>query len=167
MGVIAIFAAYLIAETYSLFNKCMNNNGRKISSQSLLILIFTVLFFSVTFNSPANYSPAVRFTKTLTSSRAATTLPSAFAADTTRPLSSRQFTPMPGRLPVDTGYRNIRADTARYLTIRLRYGRSADTPDYQISKDTMESEVNYKAADSIVIDVHKHQVTLYSKADVQ
>ena len=74
---------------------------------------------------------------------------------------------MPGRLPVDTEYRNIRADTARYLTIRLRYGRSADTPDYQISKDTMESEVNYKAADSIVIDVRKHQVRLYSKADVQ
>jgi hypothetical protein len=46
----------------------MNNNGRKISSKSLLILIFTVLFFSVTFNSPANYSPVIRFGKTLTSS---------------------------------------------------------------------------------------------------
>ena len=40
--------------------------------------------------------------------------------------------------PLDTGYRNIHGDTTRYLTIRLRYGRSADTPDYRISKDTME-----------------------------
>src|SRR5580692_9882239 len=158
MGVIAIFAAYLIAETYSLFNKCMNNNGRKITFQSLLILIFTALFFSVTFNSPANYSPAVRFTKTLTSSP--------IAADTTRPLNPDSL-PRARPPSVDTRYRNIRADTARYLTMRLRYGRSADTPDYQISKDTMEAEVNYKASDSIVMNVRNHQVRLYSKADVQ
>jgi LPS-assembly protein len=166
MGVIAIFAAYLIAETYSLFNKCMNNNGRKITFQSLLILIFTVLFFSVTFNSPANYSPAVRFTKTLTSSCAATPPAPLFAADTTRPLHPDSL-PRARPPSVDTSYRNIRADTARYLTIRLRYGRSADTPDYRISKDTMEAEVNYKAADSIVMNVRNHQVRLYSKADVQ
>ena len=68
---------------------------------------------------------------------------------------------------MDTGYRNIRADTARYLTIRLRYGRSADTPDYRISKDTMDAEVSYKAADSITINMRNHQVRLFSKADVQ
>jgi LPS-assembly protein len=136
----------------------MNNNGRKISSKSLLILIFTVLFCSVTFNSPANYSFVVRFTKTLTSS--------SVAADTTRPVSPDSVKPI--RLPhVDTSYRNIHGDTTRYLTIRLRYGRSSDTPDYQISRDTMESDVNYKASDSIVMNVRNHQVTLYSKADVQ
>jgi len=136
----------------------MSNNGRKISSKSLLILIFTVLFFSVTFNSPANYSRSVRFGKTLTSS-----FP---PADTSRPLFPDSTRPI--RLPsLDTTYRNIRSDTARYLTIRLRYGRSADTPDYQISKDTMEADVNYKASDSIVMKVRSHQVTLYSKADVQ
>jgi LPS-assembly protein len=136
----------------------MNNNGRKISSKSLLILIFTVLLFSVTFNSPANYSPVIRFTKTLTSS--------SFTADTTLPVSPDSIKPI--RLPpLDTSYRNIHGDTTRYLTIRLRYGRSADTPDYQISKDTMESEVNYKASDSIVMNVRNHQVTLFSKADVQ
>ena len=136
----------------------MNNNGRKTTSKSLLILIFTVLFFSVTFNSPANYSPSVRFTKTLTSSTA--------AADTTKPIFSDSI--RRARLPsVDTGYRNIRADTARYLTIRLRYGRSADTPDYRISKDTMDAEVSYKAADSITINMRNHQVRLFSKADVQ
>src|ERR1700722_12706312 len=52
----------------------MNNNGRKIRSKTLLILIFTALFFSVTFNSPANYSVVPRFGKILTSS-----------SDTTRP----------------------------------------------------------------------------------
>src|ERR1700735_3892576 len=45
----------------------MNNNGRKIRSKTLLILIFTALFFSVTFNSPANYSGVRRFGKILTS----------------------------------------------------------------------------------------------------
>ncbi len=143
----------------------MSNNGRKISSKSLLILIFTVLFFSVTFNSPANYSRAVRFDKTLTSSYTPAASPSS-PADTSRPRFPDSTRPI--RLPfLDTSYRNIRGDTARYLTIRLRYGRSADTPDYQISKDSMEADVNYKAADSIVIKVHSHQVTLYSKADVQ
>jgi LPS-assembly protein len=136
----------------------MNNNGRKISSKSLLILIFTVLLFSVTFNSPANYSPVIRFTKTLTSSFV--------ASDTTRPGSPDSIKPI--RLPhLDTGYREIHGDTSRYLTIRLLYGRSADTPDYQISRDTMESEVNYKASDSIVMNVRNHQVTLFSNADVQ
>ncbi|HXB32277.1 MAG TPA: putative LPS assembly protein LptD [Puia sp.] len=121
-------------------------------------MIFTVLFFSVTFNSPANYSPAVRFTKTLTSSPA--------AADTIRPFNPDSL-PRARPPSVDTSYRNIRADTARYLTMRLRYGRSADTPDYQISKDTMEAEFTYKASDSIRIDIRKHQVRLYSKAEIQ
>jgi LPS-assembly protein len=143
----------------------MSNNGRKISSKSLLILIFTVLFFSVTFNSPANYSHVVRFDKTLTSS-CTPNASSSSPADTSRPRFPDSTRPI--RLPSpDTSYRNIHGDTARYLTIRLRYGRSADTPDYQISKDTMEADVNYKATDSIVIKVHSHQVTLYSKADVQ
>src|ERR1700739_1823493 len=100
----------------------MNNNGRKISSKTLLILTFTVLFFSVTFNSPANYSPAIRFDKTLTSSL--DTVP-ATHRDSVRPLPS-----------LDTSYRNIHNDTTRYTTIRVRYGRSVDTPDYAISKDT-------------------------------
>ena len=51
--------------------------------------------------------------------------------------------------------------------MRLRYGRSADTPDYRISKDTMDAEINYKASDSIVLKARTHQMTLYSKADVQ
>src|ERR1700722_10139301 len=116
----------------------MNNNGRKITSKSLLILIFTVLFFSVTFNSPANYSPAIRFDKTLTSS----------SRDTVPAVRHDSIRHLPH---LDTSYRNINGDTARYSTIRVRYGRSSDTPDYRISKDTMEAEINYKAQDSIVM----------------
>src|SRR6185312_15703162 len=125
----------------------MNNNGRKISSKYLPILIFTVLFFSVTFNSPANYSPRVRFDKTLTS---------AAAADTVSPLPH-----------IDTSYRDISGDTARYATIRLRYGRRIDTPDYRISKDTLAAEISYKASDSIVMKVHSHQITLFSNAEAK
>ncbi len=65
---------------------------------------------------------------------------------------------------LDTSYRNILGDTSRYATIRLRYGRSADTPDYKIATDTSSSIVNYKATDSIVMKVHTQQVTLYTKA---
>ena len=136
----------------------MNNNGRKISSKSLPALIFTVLFFSVTFNSPANYSAAVRFDKTLTSFSA--------VADTTRPLRG-DTTRRHALPPRDTSYRNFGGDTARYTTIRVRYGRSADTPDYKISKDTLAAQIDYKASDSIVLKAHTHQMTLYSKANAK
>src|SRR3984885_8149859 len=56
----------------------MNNNGRKISSKYIVVLIFTALFFSVTFNSPANYSSAIHFGNSL-----------AFGNDTTGPGSAR------------------------------------------------------------------------------
>jgi LPS-assembly protein len=152
-----------LAETYSLFKNRMNNNGRKIRSKTLLKLTITVLFFSVTFNSPANYSPAVRFGKTLTTFSSSVTTSS---SDTTRPVVPDSFPRL--RLPSrDTSFLVIAGDTARYVTMRLRYGRSSDTPDYKISKDTMRSEIGYKAADSIVFKVHKQQMTLYTKADAK
>jgi len=130
----------------------MNNNGRKFSSKYLLILIFTVLFFSVTFNSPANYFVVARFGKTLTSSVADTSI---------RPVITRPLFPA-----LDNSYRNP-GDTARYSIIRVRYGRSADTPDYRISKDTLEAEINYKASDSIVMRIPTRKITLYTKADTK
>jgi LPS-assembly protein len=130
----------------------MNNNGRKFSSKYLLILIFTVLFFSVTFNSPANYYRVARFGKTLTSSdNLRSSLP-----DTIRPLP-----------PLDRSNRNIAGDTARYSIIRTLYGRPADTPDYRISKDTLPSEINYKASDSIVMRIATRKITLYTNADAK
>ncbi|HEV2353732.1 MAG TPA: putative LPS assembly protein LptD, partial [Puia sp.] len=72
--------------------------------------------------------------------------------------------PLPG---LDTSNRAIRADTARYAIIPLRYGRSADTPDYRISKDTLEADIDYQASDSIVMKIPSRQITLYSKADAK
>ena len=172
MGVIAIFAAYL-SRNLLLLNNRMNNNGRKISSKSLRILTFTVLFFTVTFNSPANYSPAACFDKTLTSVAAPVDRTSGNPAPAHTSADLTDTIPAPHRdslrrLPsIDTSYRNIGPDTARYAIIRLRYGRSADTPDYKISKDTSTAIVDYKAADSIVMKVHSQEVTLYSKAQSQ
>ncbi len=42
------------------------NNGRKISSKYFPVLIFALLFLSVTLNSPANYLHAPHFYKNLT-----------------------------------------------------------------------------------------------------
>jgi LPS-assembly protein len=155
----------------------MNNNGRKIRSKTLLILIFTALFFSVTFNSPANYSTASRFCKILTSS-----------SDTARPGSSsasRSNAPagtdasgdtIPSNRPVvthplfvgrDRSYTDLYGDTVRYNYIRTRYGKSADTPDYKISKDTLEAQIDYKAADSIVMVIPTKNIKLYKQADAK
>ena len=179
----------------------MNNNGRKISSKYLLILIFTVLFFSVTFNSPANYFAATRFCKILTSAadtvhpRSDTTHrhsdsthrhsdASHRLSDTTHPRSASEPTVAsnPGYIPAspywtdtsghhlahrDTSYRTLYSDTGRYSIIRTRYGRSSDTPDYKISKDTMEAEITYKAADSIVMGIPTQNIVLYNKAEAK
>ena len=99
----------------------MNNNGRKISSKYLLALIFTGLFFSVTLNSPANYSRFARFYKILASSSDTTrsvpdtTKPRLPARDTTqRPHLPALDTTQRPHLPVlDRSYNNMAGDTSR------------------------------------------------------
>jgi LPS-assembly protein len=131
----------------------MNNNGRKISSKYLPAWIFTVLFFSVTFNSPANYSPRARFYKILTNS-----------SDTARPRSDTARPHLPAR---NTSWSDLSGDTARYSLIRVRYGRNSDTQDYKISKDTLAATIEYKASDSIVMVIPTRNITLYSKANAK
>ncbi len=143
----------------------MNNNGRKISSKYLLILIFTALFFSVTFNSPANYLSVARFCKILT-----TTDP---AADTTRPR------PKAPRAPADTVFPLAKLppraavwdttgrDTVLRLADSMLAASRVDTPDYVVSKDTMEANIDYKASDSIVMIIPTRNITLYSKAEAK
>lgn len=155
----------------------MNNNGRKIRSKTLLILIFTALFFSVTFNSPANYSAVGRFCKILTSSpntarkgsshSSKSNVPSRISASsdtipTGRPLVTHRV--YVGR---DTSYTDLYGDTIRYSYIRTRYGKSADTPDYKISKDTLPAQIDYKAADSIVMVIPTKNIKLYKDADAK
>src|ERR1700744_3629404 len=126
----------------------MNNNGRKISSKYLLTLIFTAIFFSVTFNSPANYSATTRFCKIITTAAPGAQGLAVGAGGTTRfsrPFRGTSYQVLSGdtarpRLPSrDTSYRNLSGDTARYSLIRVHYGRRNDTADYKISKDTMEA----------------------------
>ena len=129
----------------SFFDKSMNNNGRKISSKYLLTLVFTGAFFSVTLDSPANYSRFTGFYKILASS-----------SDTAKP-----------HLPaLDTSLRSMAGDTTRYTLVRGRT-QTVDTLDYKVSKDTLEAQIDYKASDSIVMEVHTHRITLYNNANTK
>jgi lipopolysaccharide assembly outer membrane protein LptD (OstA) len=155
----------------------MNNNGRKIRSKTLLILIFTALFFSVTFNSPANYSGVRRFGKILTSSSdpalqapipaGRSNVPAGTDASVDTVPATRPVVAHPVFVGRDTSYTDLYGDTVRYSYIRTRYGKSADTPDYKISKDTLEAQIDYKAADSIVMIIPSKNIKLYNKADAK
>jgi len=135
----------------------MNNNGRKISSKYLLTLIFTACFFSVTFNSPANYLRLVRFCKIVTNP----------GADTTRPrlrMGPDSILPraiLPGRISLVT------KDTVLRLADSMLAARRVDTPDYVISKDTLGAPIEYQAADSIVLIIPTRDMTLFSKAEAK
>jgi len=179
----------------------MNSNGRKINSKYLLALIFTAIFFSVTFNSPANYSSAARFYNILRSDEplarpglssdepladpGSTT--SLAAADTSKP--GFRLLPAPARrdtIPRDSLLKfrdsvlKLRdsvlklGDSARLDSIDLLLSaipdslhKTVDTPDYKISKDTMEAAIDYKASDSVVMDIPTKQITLYNKANAK
>jgi LPS-assembly protein len=165
----------------------MNNNGRKISSKYLLILIFTALFFSVTLNSPANYLSIARFCKILTTRSngagpaavggpavqgdlltGASTGVAGPAADTVKPRSRMgrdsilPYAVLPPRAslvaPMDSVLRT--ADS-------MLASKRVDTPDYVVSKDTMEANIDYKASDSIVMVIPTHNITLYNKAEAK
>jgi len=173
----------------------MNINGRKISSKYLLTLIFTAIFFSVTFNSPANYSSAARFYNILrsdgTSLRSDGSGPHSdgssigLAADTSKP--GFRLLPSPARMdtiPKDSLLR-LRDSVLKLRDSVLKLGDSArldsldlilstipdslhkisDTPDYKISKDTMAAAIDYKASDSAVIDIRTKKITLFNKAE--
>jgi hypothetical protein len=156
----------------------MNNNGRKISSKYLLILIFTALFFSVTLNSPANYLSVVRFCKILTTRAnvkgpdpAGSAVPAGsagLAADTVKPRSRMgrdsilPYAVLPPRASLIAP-----KDSVLRAADSMLAARRVDTPDYVISKDTMEANIDYKASDSIVMVIPTHNITLYNKAETK
>jgi LPS-assembly protein len=149
----------------------MNSNGRKISSKYFLILIFTVLFFSVTFNSPANYPSFARFYKTLAISKAGVTTPAGadVHGDTTRPrvrMGPDSLLPR-ATLPSLALLRDTVRDSVLHRADSMLTALRVDTPDYVISKDTLEANVDYKASDSIVMIVPSHNITLYNKAEAK
>src|SRR5450432_1089790 len=130
----------------------MNIIGRKISSKYVVALIFTALFFSVTFNSPANYSSSARFGNFL-----------AFAADTARPRAD-SLQALADTLGTDTlGVDSTILSTDSLEALRHRN----DTLGVKVSKDSMDAEIDYKADDSVVMDVPGKKITLYNKANAK
>jgi hypothetical protein len=142
-------------------------------------LIFTACFFSVTFNSPANYLSLVRFGKILTNGgsngasrsnrTSATDAPPAVdatpAVDTTQP--RRQTGPdgiLPRALLPDRALL-VTKDTIVRSADSMLAARRVESPDYVISKDTLSGNIEYHAADSIVLIVPTRDMTLYSKAE--
>jgi lipopolysaccharide assembly outer membrane protein LptD (OstA) len=161
-------------------------------------LIFTVIFFSVTFNSPANYSSAARFYNIL---RSGDPDPNLFppvvvpASDTSKPGLRLKKTPgITDTIPRDSSLFRYRdsviklrdsvlklrdavlklKDSARLDSLDLILStipdslrNPVDTPDYRISKDTMAAAIDYKAGDSVVMDIPSKKITLYNKANTQ
>src|SRR5579871_1645358 len=137
------------------------NNGRKISSKYFPALIFTVLFFFVTLNSPANYSHLPGFCKSLTD-----------IADTTNPL----LTPIKDTVIKDSSKKDSTVQTAKKQdTTKLKSNlqdtlfrdttiEKTDTFDVKVSKDSLDAPVTYSASDSIVMEVPSKKITLYNKA---
>jgi lipopolysaccharide transport LptD-like protein len=129
-------------------------NGRKISSKFLLVLIFTVLFFSVTFNSLSNYSHSPRFYKTLTA-----------CAHTMKPLpQAAKDTVIKDTIKKDSSKLNASiADTSFKDTLIEK----TDTFDLKVSKDSLDAPIAYSASDSIVMEVPSKKITLYNKANTK
>src|SRR5882724_8004644 len=123
----------------------MNIYGRKISSKYLLALIFTALFFSVTFNSPANYSAYPGFDKLL--AIGLDTVPRLpRAVNDTVPKDSLALLKDSLARALDSAARDslfIIGDTTRDST-----HRQIDTIDMKVSKDTLDAAIDYKASDS-------------------
>ena len=130
------------------------NNGRKISSKYILALIFTALFFSVTLNSPANYSSHNHFYKTLTAIN--DTVPSVKQNDT----SIKKIK--------DTVVKNLKDSLINDSTnLNDSLTQTTDTFHIKMSKDSIDAPISYTAADSIVLDVKTNMATLFNKATVK
>lgn len=145
----------------------MNIIGRKISSKYIVVLIFTALFFSVTFNSPANYSSTIRFGNSL-----------AFGTDTLRP----GLLPGLDSIPKDSARKKggpkdsvgMVIDTTGMDSLQLlstdsidSVRRRNDTLGVKVSKDTLDAAIDYKASDSVVMNVPDKTITLYNKANAK
>ncbi|MDP4151627.1 MAG: putative LPS assembly protein LptD [Bacteroidota bacterium] len=140
-------------------------------------MIFTALFFSVTFNSPANYSSFLRFGKFLAFSRDTTPIrPPSLDTIPRRPFRkdsiniARKDSANIGR---DTVPRDAAAEDSAILAAISRDSierrkdsirKITDTMGITISKDTLAAPIDYSATDSMVMNVHEKTITLYNGA---
>jgi LPS-assembly protein len=142
----------------------MHIKERKISSKYIPALIFTVLFFSVTFNSPANYSSRLHFGNFLAFGQG----PGHHLPQDTVPKIPADTIPKTLRdtAVVDSAViKAIAADSLRRITDSIR--KINDTLGVKISKDTLDATVEYKAEDSMVMNVPTKKLTLYNKANAK
>src|SRR3974390_2516453 len=121
------------------------NNGRKISLKLLLALIFATLLFTITIQSSANYSNRKSFYKILTA------LP-----DT---IPKTKLTEIPDSTKKDSLNALI---PSRDTTIT-----KTDSNTFKISKDSLDAQIEYTAADSVVLDVPNKKITLYNKSNTK
>ncbi|HEY4337965.1 MAG TPA: hypothetical protein VGM89_18775, partial [Puia sp.] len=69
----------------------------------------------------------------------------------------------PSRVPLF----EVTTDTVLRVADSMLAARRIDTPDYTISKDTLSANIDYKASDSIVMEVKTRNINLYSKAETE
>src|SRR4051794_29092783 len=113
------------------------NTGRKVSLKNNLLWIAIVLISSITTFASRNYTNKDIFYNNLTTSAA--------ASDT-----------VPSKL--DTIPHN-RDSTKRLQRI--------DTIDVKVSKDSLDAPVEYKATDSMVLDIPTKKIRLYNQGNVK
>jgi len=131
------------------------NNGRKINSKYVPVLIFTALFFCITFAGPVNYSKGHMFCKKLTAS-----------TDTVRPGTQLKDKPIrdSGHHATDT---TIKDTVLRDTSLKDTAVTKTDTFSIKASKDSLDAPINYSASDSVVLDVPTKNITLYNKANTK
>lgn len=131
------------------------NNGRKINLKYIPALILTALFFTITLDSPANYSFHDRFGKILTTVR-----------DTVPPVSQKVDS-----IIIDSATRqrdSLRKDTTiKDSLLRDSVVRKTDTFAFKTSKDTLDAPIAYSASDSVVLEVPTKNIILYNKANTK
>jgi hypothetical protein len=120
------------------------NNGRKISLKFVLALNFAGLLFTITIRSAANYSGHESFYKILTA------LP-----DTVPKTKQSQFPD------------SLRKDSLNSASGRDTIITKSDTSSFKISKDSLDAQIEYSAADSVVLDVPNKKITLYNKSNTK
>lgn len=124
-------------------------NSRHKSTQKTLSAVLVAMLMILTLSAAGNYNYDRVFYKTLTAFQD-TTRP--LRADTARPLRGDTIPPLrrdTTRRPIDTGRQQI------------------DTFNFRISKDSLDSPVDYRASDSVVLEVPTKKITLYNKANVK
>lgn len=115
-------------------------NGRKNSLKQLSLLIIPVALFLLTMNVQGNYSASTGFDNTLT------------AFQDTIPVKN-------DTIPTVIGADSLKKGDSSII--------KTDTFEVKLSKDSLDAPVEYKASDSIVMEIPTKKIILYSKGNIK